>query len=72
MVYPAIVYSREDIQSQFANNNPYSHRKRYQITVIDRDPDSEIPDKVSRLPLTNFIRGYVLDNLNHSRFSTYY
>lgn len=72
MIYPCIVYRRDDIDTDFADNVPYSKRKRYQVTVIDRDPDSEIPDKVLDLPTCIFDRFYTADNLNHDVFKLYF
>lgn len=72
MVYPCIVYRRDDIDTDFADNVPYSKRKRYQVTVIDRDPDSETPDKVLDLPTCIFDRFYTADNLNHDVFKLYF
>ena len=65
MIYPAIKYSRDDIQNTFANNNVYTQQYAYEITVIDEDPDSEIVDKVSKLPTARFERHYTSDDLNH-------
>lgn len=72
MVYPAIVYERDNMNSTFADNKPYRHVKRYQVTVIDRDPDSEIPDKIAALPLSGFLRHFASDSLNHDIFSLYF
>jgi hypothetical protein len=72
MSYPAIVYNRDDIQSAFADNSPYRLTTRYMVTVIDRNPDSDIPTKVASLPLTNFNRFYAADNLNHDVFVLYF
>lgn len=72
MNYPAIVYERDDINTRHANNLPYSQRKRYQVTIIDRNPDSLIPDKVAKLPLCEFSRHFVADNLNHDVFNLYF
>lgn len=72
MAYPAIVYSRDSMWSEFASNLPYTHKKRYQVTVIDKNPDSLIPDKVRRLPLCSFSRHFVADNLNHDVFNLYF
>ena len=66
--YPAIVYSRENIQNFFADDMVYRQTKAYQIVVIDEDPDSEIVEKVSRIPTCRFNRHYVSDNLNHDVF----
>lgn len=72
MLYPAIVYNRDDMDAEFAGNFPYRLTKRYQVTVISRDPDSGIPGKVAELPLCAFDRFYVADNLNHDVFKLYF
>lgn len=72
MVYPAIVYSRDNVWEEHASNLPYTHKKRYQVTVIDKNPDSQIPDKVKQLPLCGFSRHFVADNLNHDVYNLYY
>ena len=72
MSYPAIIYSRDDIVNDFADNNVYIQSHRYQITVIDRNPDSEIVEKVSQMPKCRYDRHYVSDNLNHDIFTIYY
>lgn len=72
MTYPCIVYKRDDADTQFANNAPYIVKKRYQVTVIDRDPDSGIPDKVAALPTCVFERAYAKSNLNHDVFNLYF
>lgn len=72
MEYPAIVYRRNGANTRFAGNSPYRHTKRYQVTVIDRNPDSVIPDKVATLPMSDFDRNFVADNLNHDVFSVYF
>ena len=72
MNYPCIVYSREYINTQFADNNPYKLKKRYHVTVIDSNPDSDIPDKVSELPLCSYNRFYIANGLNHDIFNLYF
>lgn len=72
MQYPCIVYSRDTGDTIFANNNPYHWTVRYQIQVIDRNPDSPIIPKVFELPMCTFDRHYVVDNLNHDLFNIYY
>lgn len=72
MKYPCIVYQRDHSHTQFAGNLPYLYEKRYQVTVIDRDPDSEIPDKIAALPKTLFSRFFAVDNLNHDVFDVYF
>jgi len=72
MVYPCIVYRRDDVRPEHANNKLYQSTTRYQVTVIDRNPDSVIPDKVAQLPMTNFDRFFTADNLNHDVFNVYF
>lgn len=72
MQYPAIVYARDDDWAVHASNLLYANKKRYQVTVMDRKPDSPIPDKVRQLPLCDFSRHYVVDNLNHDVFNLYF
>jgi hypothetical protein len=72
MEYPAIVYGLGFADTKFANNVPYSFEKRYQITVMDRDPDSVIRDRVALLPKCLFVRHFIKDNLNHYIFNIYF
>lgn len=72
MQYPCIVYKRGFAETLFADNTPYRNTKRYQVTVIDRDPDSEIPDKIAQLPLCRFDRFYTAEGLNHDVYNLYF
>lgn len=72
MAYPCIVYARDNANERYANNDKYSRTKRYQVTVIDRNPDSDIPDKVAALPLCSTSTAFVVDNLHHDVFSLYF
>jgi hypothetical protein len=72
LTYPCIIYMRDLSQTTFADNSPYFNMLRYQITVIDGNPDSAIPEKVAALPLCLFVRFYVADNLNHDVFNLFF
>ena len=72
MKYPCIIYKRSDVKTKFADNKPYSREKSYQVTVIDSDPDSLIPDKVGMLPKCAFDRFFTADGLNHDVFNLYF
>jgi hypothetical protein len=72
MLYPCIVYERDFAETEFASNYPYKVTKRYQVTVIDRDPDSEIPNKIAALPMCVFDRFYTADNLNHDVYKLFF
>jgi hypothetical protein len=72
LLYPCIIYKRNNILTSFADDQPYNHKTQYSITVIDRDPDSEIPVKISKLPMCKFERHYSAENLNHDVYNIYY
>lgn len=72
MDYPCIVYQRDSLDTIFADNNPYRRTKRYQVTVIDQDPDSTIPDLVAALPFSTFSRHFNADKLNHDVYTLYF
>lgn len=72
MQYPAIVYSRSSIPNTFADNVVYKQDTSYEVTVIDKDPDSEIVMKVSKLPMCRHSRHFKSDNLNHDTFVLYF
>ena len=71
--YPCIVYSLSGVNKINANNKHYKSDKRYEITVIDSDPDSEFSDKIlEHFQMCSFDRAFVSDNLNHWVHSLYY
>jgi len=72
LTYPCIVYKRDDARTQFADNIPFRVKKRYQVTVIDRDPDSVIPDKVAQLESSVFERHYTANDLNHDVYTLFF
>jgi len=72
MSYPCIVYSRNKKDEKFADDILYSGKFAYAVTVIDSNPDSEIPNRVAKLPLTSFVNHFTLDNLNHDVYNIYY
>lgn len=72
MEYPCIVYKRDNRDTDFANNKPYRHKTRYQLTVIDPDPDSDIHERVAALPLCSYERFFVADGLNHDVYNLYF
>lgn len=65
--YPCIVYQPVSVETQSANDIGYLNTTSYQITVIDRDPESLIPYEI----LNSFSKGrleqmYTTDNLHHT------
>lgn len=72
LTYPCIVYERNDSFVSYADNIKYVFFKRYNVTVIAREPDSLIPDLVEQLPLTSLDRKFTRDGLNHTVFNLYF
>lgn len=72
MTYPCITYERDTGVTLFADNLPHRIETRYMVTIIDRDPDSAIRDKVAFLPSCTFNRSFPADNLNHDVYTLYF
>lgn len=65
MKYPCITYDLDEVETSYADNKPYRRTKRWKITVIDENPDSDIWEKVAGLPMCEFDRKFKADNLHH-------
>lgn len=72
MEYPAIRYSKNDIQTNHADDQKYSKMTRYELIVISKIPDNPVIDKLLELPYCSFDRYYVADNLNHDSLTIYW
>lgn len=72
MKYPCIVYQRSTGDTNFADNVPYTFTVRYQVIYIDKNPDSDVLDKIAQLPQCVYDRHYTSDNLNHDSFNLYF
>lgn len=73
MSYPAIRYVPSAPDVKRANNGVYGITKQYEVTVIDPDPDSAIPDKIlEHFKQCKWDSTYKADNLVHTVFTIYY
>ncbi|QAU06257.1 hypothetical protein SEA_RICKMORE_22 [Gordonia phage Rickmore] len=72
MTYPCIIYARDTMDVSYADNSPYRHTIRYEVIVVDKNPDSELVQKVAMLPLASHNRFFTSDNLNHDVFTLYF
>lgn len=72
MRYPAIVYSRKDIEKRSANDGPYRKLLSYEVILVDKNPDSRFVEMILDLPYCSFDRHYESDNLNHDVFTLYF
>lgn len=71
MVYPCIRYKKDGGRIRHADNNPYKTWKKYLITIIDPNPDSIIPDEVSKLSGVSYVQNYTANGLHHTVYSVY-
>lgn len=72
MEYPAIRYSKRNIDVKHADNTKYSRMTCYEIIVIAKSPDHPVIEKLLELPYCSYDRPYVSDNLNHDSLTLYY
>ena len=72
MEYPAIRYSKNDIEDTYASNIKYISRDVYDLVVIDKKPDNPVITKLLELPYSEFDRHYVADGLNHGVIRIFY
>lgn len=73
MEYPAIVYSKDDIETIHSDNSIHLKNTRYKITVIDRKPDNPVIDKLLKnIQYCSFDTHYISDNLHHDVLILYY
>jgi hypothetical protein len=70
--YPCIIYTLDKSNTRFASDKPYNIHLGYTVTVIDKNPDSNIPEEVAMLSKCIFNRHYTADNLHHFVFTIYY
>lgn len=72
MKYPCILYSRSSGLTAFAGNKPYTFNYRYTVTVMSRDPDDRIPERLANQDeCCTFDRGYATDGIYHWVFTIY-
>lgn len=72
MSYPCIVYELGGSENRYADDIKYKRHRVYQVTVIDRNPDSEIPERLEMLPYTSLDTSFAQDNLNHFVFTLHF
>lgn len=70
--YPAIIYEMDDQDVIYADNRSHRRIDRYQVTVIDRNPDVPASRLVEQLPMCSFSRAFPRDGLNHRIYSLYF
>lgn len=72
LVYPCIIYNLNSSIDFWSDGILYYTEYEYSITLIDRDPDSPLFEKLRLIPGCKFDRSFRSDNLNHFTFRLYY
>lgn len=73
MKYPCVRYTRGSVEARYADDIRYLHKDRYELIVIDPNPDSEIPDLIlDNFRYSRLDRRYTTDNLNHTSITVYF
>lgn len=72
MTYPCIRYERSKFDNSHANNDIYKTDIQYTVTVIYRDPDSDLPYKLNKIPTAKHSTHFIADNLYHDVFTIYF
>lgn len=70
--YPCIIYELADVKTLHANNKVYKTDKGYKVTLIHKDPDNDIVDKLIDFPKSKYNNSFTSDNLNHYVFTIFY
>jgi len=71
--YPCIMIERGLPSSvSFADNIKYLLKKGYTITVMDRNPESLIPDLVEELPHCQVNQAFKTEGINHTVFQLFF
>ena len=70
--YPCIVYHLDGATSDYASNTDYRVKKFYQVTYIDRRPDSVIVDALITYPYSSLNSTMRVEGLNHYVFRIYH
>ena len=72
LMFPCIVYKKRAMDAEYADNIAYINKQSYTVTVIDKNPDSEIPMHVATLRLCRSENCFCSNNLYHDVFVIYY
>lgn len=73
LTYPCIIYSQSNGQTRFAGNRPYTFTKKYTVTLISRDPDDPLVEKLAmHFPMFTMDRAFSTEGLHHYVFTLYY
>lgn len=72
MEYPAIVYFRDKIRTDNADDRVYLKTNKYSVIVISKRPEDSLIDRILGLSYCVHERAYKSDNLYHDVFTLYF
>ena len=74
MKYPCIVYERDNVDINSADDAKYLKNVRYEAMYISKEPDTNdiIESILDTFKYCRYVRHFVSDNLNHEVFTIYY
>lgn len=70
--YPCIIYNFSNFDTKKADNIDYLRSRAYEVTLIDRNPDSPYVDKLQDLQYCKMDRVFKNENLYHFAFTIIY
>lgn len=73
LTYPCLLYDYTGGRTEFSDNYPYVYCRRYTVTLISRDGESDLPDRFAMtFPMCVHDRSFITENLYHHIFTLYY
>ena len=73
MPHPCIVYSKRSKLPLRADNIVYKNTTAYQVTIVEKDPDSTIGDRiVEHFQYASIESTFIIDNLYHTIINLYF
>lgn len=73
LTYPCIIYELSGYRTDHSNDEIYRQIKSYEILIIEKDPDSDLRERVMKhFKYCSYSRTYTSDNLYHSVLNLYY
>lgn len=71
--YDCIVYSVNNREDLRADDRHYRNFVRYEVTLIYRDPDSDLPERMlNEFTRISHQRHFTNDNLHHDIYTLFY
>ena len=72
LTYPCIVYSLNDLDSMYANNEVYHFDAKYSVQYMTRDPDDPAIFEIARIPTCRMSSSFTSDHVHHYQYNLWY